>query len=271
MDIRKWKPLIFAILSFVIFIVMGQVLYNFFTDYFDISNLADVREPLILIFAGVYCIVIVIYSLCLYRFLDKGKWKEFGFKFRKKEIILTIISVVLMFIIFMLYILITKEIGITNWIWSNVSIIPVLSAAFLYLTVGINEEFYFRGYFYKTLTRYGKLPAYLISGLIFVLIHFLQKDFLITYLIELTLATFIYIYIFDLTKSIWPVVLIHGAYDFFLGLFQGVESKASIIVWLDNSSNITITDQLMSITIIMDIIIFLLFYFGYKSKKKLKQ
>ncbi|XMB66992.1 type II CAAX endopeptidase family protein [Mycoplasmatota bacterium zrk1] len=266
--LRKWYPCVRSLISVVILIITGQVLYALATKYFGTMSLVDVRNPKIILFAFIYCIGVVLFTLFLHRVVDKRNWKDFGFRFGKKELLLTIISLVVSFSVLFIVVVLTKKWGITYWRWSNVQLKYIFSAAFLYLTVGLNEEFYFRGYLFKSLTRYGRLPAYVISGLIFVLIHFLQQPFSVAYLLELLLATFLFTYIYDLTGSIWPGVLLHSAVDLFLGMFFGSVNHATLIIWVFNFGTLSINELLMIATIIGDVILILLVSYMYKNKSK---
>lgn len=267
--LKKSLPCIKTIISLVIFIFIGQIMFIYLTRHLQIHNLVDVRKPILIVFSTLYCIGVVVYTMILHRFLDKKSWKEFGFGFRKKEILVTIISIIMSGLFFFMMILLTRKWGITIWRWTHVEFKYVLNVVFIYLLVGLNEESYFRGYLYKSLTHYGKIPAYVVSGLIFVLIHFMQQTFSVFYLIELLIATFSLIYIYDVTGSIWPGVLIHGAYDIFLALFQGNRTQASLIIWIGNKGPLSIGDLLMCTAIASELIIILLFYFVYKRKWKL--
>lgn len=266
----KWIPLIFTLLSFTVLLIAGQVIYSIAINYFDESNYSDVRDITFLIFAGVYCLIVVVYSLLLFRYLSKRKLNEFGFQFNKKEVFLTLIGVFITFTFFLIYIFLLRAMESTDWIWSNISVSPLIGLVILYITVGINEEFFFRGYFYKSLTRYGKLPAYLISGFLFIFIHFTQHDFSILYLVELFSATFLYIYIFDKTNSIWSVVVLHSVLDIAISLINGNSESGSLIIWLNNYSNLSISGLVCIISIITNISIFVLFYFGYTNKKNVE-
>lgn len=269
--LKKWFPCIRTMTSLVVLIIIGQIIFTFTTRYFDIQKLVDIRKPALIVFAAFYCFGVIIYSLISHQVIDKRSWREIGFRFGKKEILATIISIIISGLAFFMMVVLTKEWGITTWRWSHVQLKYILGVAFVYLTVGINEEFYFRGYLYKSLTHYGKVPAYIVSGLIFVLIHFLQQTFSVPYLIELLVATFSLIYIYDVTGSIWPGVLIHGAYDIFLALFQGSKAQATLIIWIGFNGPLTISDLLMWTAIASDVMIILLFYFMYRQKSKLSK
>lgn len=265
--LKKFIPFTKTTLVLAVFIIFGQFLYNFLNVQFNLPGTVDVRKSIFIIFSIIYCIYVVLYSFVACKYIDKRKLDDFGFGIRKKDIFFTVISLVLTFLGFFMFAIITKKFGITKWEWTGISFIHVLSAVVVYITVGINEEIFFRGYLFKSLSYYGKIPAYIISILIFTLIHFTQQGFSIPYLIELLLSSFLLIYIFDVTGSIWPGIVIHGGYDLFINLFGGNINKASLITWKYLDKRFYLNDLFMYISIIVDIIIILILYFMYRSKQ----
>ena len=95
-----------------------------------------------------------------------------------------------------------------------------------FLLVGIEEELVFRGLVLNGLTKKETfIKASIVTSILFALIHIpgyirleLELGLIIINCLKILAVSCVYNYIFKETKSIWPIVIIHGVWDllFFL-------------------------------------------------------
>ena len=97
-----------------------------------------------------------------------------------------------------------------------------------FLLVGIEEELVFRGLILNGLSKKNSfIKASVITSILFALIHIpsyirleLELALLITNCLKIFAISMLYNYIFKETKSIWPIVIIHSAWDLLFFLFM---------------------------------------------------
>jgi membrane protease YdiL (CAAX protease family) len=113
---------------------------------------------------------------------------------------------------------------------------PVLPSVLFYLSVGIFEETFFRGYIFQTLeTRWGSGLALVVSGLLFGLTHLNNSVHGVSPLERLAGPAFICLEAglplgaaYLLTRRWWLPIGIHWAWDFFEGPIFGLHDSGSI-------------------------------------------
>lgn len=171
--------------------------------------------PAFLSIAVALQVVLALGGLALFRFVDRRPWSEFGFAFGARARWLTLGSVLLY----------AAGMAFLVWLWRAIGKVTLYSgyvqfplfvrAAVACGLAGVYEEFLFRGYIFRTLRSYSRSWAYLISILLFALVHFTRPDdpFGWMRLSGLISATFLYTLVYDLSGSIWPGVILHGVYD----------------------------------------------------------
>lgn len=145
----------------------------------------------------------------------------------------------------------------------GVSIPNLLSLIILAITVGMAEEFFFRGFIQNEIVdAYGKtrkqvIISVVISGVIFGLVHIsnIFSQDIITTLMQVLQASALGILlgsVYFITKNIWAVVFLHGFYDFSIMLAEVNSYKDCI-----NSSDISL------IILIVTFLISLVYVFIY--------
>jgi membrane protease YdiL (CAAX protease family) len=91
--------------------------------------------------------------------------------------------------------------------------VGLLAAGFMLICVApVAEEFFFRGFFYRALrTRYAVLPAALIDGLLFGVVHydFSGADALL-FIPPLALLGVLFCLVYERTGSLYPVIAMHA-------------------------------------------------------------
>jgi len=217
---KRLFPVLRALLAMALVIFVGEVIFRRILVPVIGVSLTDTPDftqwPGMLILGFLLPVVMVTVALLLYRFVDHRKWSDFGFDMGYTAKVVAFGGLVLMLISFGFFITFTQMAESIEWrITSGVSLIFVLSAAVTYIGTGIWEEFFFRGYLYKTLTDYGKPAAYIVSILLFSLIHFTEESLELSRLLNLLVTSFFLTYVYDRTRSIWPGVLLHGGWNFF--------------------------------------------------------
>ena len=189
------------LLTIAIFLI-SYVVLTLFIKVFSLSQTLDVRN-----IKYVYTMLITasITSICVwlvYKYIHKEKICEMGLKFSRNNIILSIISVIIMTLGFILFIFYTNNIlDITKW-GPSVKFIYIVNLLLIYLGVSINEEVLFRGYLHKFYKKHNIYVAYLISIPLFLAPHFLTRNLDLTYLLSLFVATLMLTMIYDLSGSI---------------------------------------------------------------------
>jgi len=231
---KRLFPALRALLAMALVVFVGEVIFRRFLVPALGVSLTDTPDftqwPEMLILGFLLPLVMVTVALGLYRFVDHRKWSEFGFKMDGKARVVAFGGLLLMIIAFGFFIAITQMNESIQWnVASEVTWTFVLSAAVTYMGTGIWEEFYFRGYLYKTLTDYGKPAAYIVSILLFSLIHFTEESLELSRLLNLLLTSFLLTYVYDRTRSIWPGVLLHGGWNLFNFLVISNQSGVALL------------------------------------------
>ena len=116
--------------------------------------------------------------------------------------------------------------SVTGIMGENLNIPNLISLIILAITIGMAEEFFFRGFIQgEIVDAYGKsrkqvIISVVVSGVIFGLVHItnaLSGQDIITTLMQVLQASSLGILlgsIYFITKNIWSVVFLHAFYDF---------------------------------------------------------
>lgn len=213
-----WVPALRAVLGFGVMILLAEMLFRGFLVPLlgvRLTDTPDVRQwPGMLVLGVLFPVVMTGLALGLCRFADRRPIREMGLHVGRAGCVMLVSGVLLMAAGFGVFIGITELSGTLRWrLSAAVSWRFLLTAAVVYLGTGLWEEFFFRGYLYRTLTAYGKPTAYLVSILLFSLIHFTEEPFLVSRILNLLLVSFFLTYVYDRTTSIWPGVVLHGSWN----------------------------------------------------------
>ena len=122
--------------------------------------------------------------------------------------------------------------SLTGILGENLNIPNLISLIILAITIGMAEEFFFRGFIQgEIVDAYGKsrkqvIISVVVSGVIFGLVHItnaLSGQDIITTLMQVLQASSLGILlgsIYFITKNIWSVVFLHAFYDFAIMLSE---------------------------------------------------
>ena len=104
------------------------------------------------------------------------------------------------------------------------------------VAVGFNEEIYFRGLALKFMSEKGLKKAILLSSLIFGILHlanaFNGKNtlYLILQMLFAFLVGFVLAEIVSITKSLWAVIIWHGAHDYIASITGDALDQMALII-----------------------------------------
>lgn len=272
MGVKRWIPLIRGIIAIVIFSFLLNLVVSYVLKNSIVPNLEDYTINSVFLFGILIDFVFAAFGLAMFRLVDKKEWRKFGFRFNRKLLLLSILCLIVMLGIILIYLLIVQKFNIGSWSKSyDVNMNHILRGiVFNGIIIGIGEEFLYRGYLYNTFKSYGNVFAYILSGVIFVFPHFLNPgvSFNVFYLMELITATFLLIYIYDCTGSIWPGVIIHSGIDLSIRWIFWSSSKTSIINFYFWNGKIDYVDAYGLLYVVINIILILVVWLFYGRKAK---
>lgn len=233
--LAKTLPALRALLALGLVLFFGEVVFRrWLGPAFGISiqNMADFTLwPQMLFFGFLFPFCMVLVALGLYLFLDRGKFKDFGFSLEGRACFVAGEGFLLMLVAFGAFVALTHLSGKAGWqISSGITWRFVLSASVTYVGTGVWEEVYFRGYFFRTLKDYGRPAAYLASMAVFVLIHFTEEAFIFSRIFNLVLVSFFLTYVFDKTGSLWPGIVLHAGWNLINFLLVANQYSVSLMV-----------------------------------------
>lgn len=219
MDKKTWKLIAIIFVSLLLFygilLVFGGniagLLYQ--TLFYGKYNTMFISEIVLLIFA----LVMLAVRKRLNILKPQGKSIIYGIK---RGIPIFVVS------------LISLMSSVTGIMGENLNIPNLISLIILAITIGMAEEFFFRGFIQgEIVDAYGKsrkqvIISVVVSGVIFGLVHItnaLSGQDIITTLMQVLQASSLGILlgsIYFITKNIWSVVFLHAFYDFAIMLSE---------------------------------------------------
>ena len=157
--------------------------------------------------------------------------------------------------------------SLTGILGENLNIPNLISLIILAITIGMAEEFFFRGFIQgEIVDAYGKsrkqvIISVVVSGVIFGLVHItnaLSGQDIITTLMQVLQASSLGILlgsIYFITKNIWSVVFLHAFYDFAIMLSEVNSYKDCI-----NSTDISMI--MLIFTLVVSLIYVVIYLVG---------
>lgn len=216
---KRWKLIRIIILAILLFygilLVFGSniagLLYQ--TLFYGKYNTMFISEIVILIFA----LIMLLLGKRLSILKPCGKSIIYGIK---RGMPIFVVSLISLFS------------SLTGILGENLNIPNLISLIILAITIGMAEEFFFRGFIQgEIVDAYGKsrkqvIISVVVSGVIFGLVHItnaLSGQDIITTLMQVLQASSLGILlgsIYFITKNIWSVVFLHAFYDFAIMLSE---------------------------------------------------
>ena len=216
---KRWKLIGIIILAILLFygilLVFGSniagLLYQ--TLFYGKYNTMFISELVILLFA----LIMLLLGKRLSILKPCGKSIIYGIK---RGMPIFVVSLISLFS------------SLTGILGENLNIPNLISLIILAITIGMAEEFFFRGFIQgEIVDAYGKsrkqvIISVVVSGVIFGLVHLtnaLSGQDIITTLMQVLQASSLGILlgsIYFITKNIWSVVFLHAFYDFAIMLSE---------------------------------------------------
>ena len=254
MDKKTWKLIAIIFVSLLLFygilLVFGSniagLLYQ--TLFYGKYNTMFISEIVLLIFA----LVMLAVRKRLNILKPQGKSIIYGIK---RGIPIFVVS------------LISLMSSVTGIMGENLNIPNLISLIILAITIGMAEEFFFRGFIQgEIVDAYGKsrkqvIISVVVSGVIFGLVHItnaLSGQDIITTLMQVLQASSLGILlgsIYFITKNIWSVVFLHAFYDFAIMLGEVNSYKDCI-----NSTDISMI--MLIFTLVVSLIYVVIYLVG---------
>lgn len=254
MDKKTWKLIAIIFVSLLLFygilLVFGGniagLLYQ--TLFYGKYNTMFISEIVLLIFA----LVMLAVRKRLNILKPQGKSIIYGIK---RGIPIFVVS------------LISLMSSVTGIMGENLNIPNLISLIILAITIGMAEEFFFRGFIQgEIVDAYGKsrkqvIISVVVSGVIFGLVHItnaLSGQDIITTLMQVLQASSLGILlgsIYFITKNIWSVVFLHAFYDFAIMLGEVNSYKDCI-----NSTDISMI--MLIFTLVVSLIYVVIYLVG---------
>jgi len=218
-----WRLLIQTLLLILFGVVAGLVIFllpasftSSPTAYLFIGELAE-------LFAFVGSIYIA------RRFLDRRSFSSLGFKMDKHAVIDILAGIIVTFLMMGSIFLVMQALGWVNFesfAWSTDSVRTVISQVllffFLFIIVGFNEEFLFRGYQLQTITSGSNLFwGLFISSIIFGGLHLGNPNATWVSAAGIFFAGLFLAYGYIRTRQLWLSIGLHIGWNFFEGVVFG--------------------------------------------------
>jgi membrane protease YdiL (CAAX protease family) len=217
-----------------LFWAMTQIRYNYLTPRFGLKY-ADYRDPRMLWFAGLTQLGAALVGMLLYLLLVGRRRRPFGLNLNRAAAFVSTAGVFLIALGYAVLIIVSRWCGAISWrLADTANPTYIWRALALGVLAGVMEEFYFRGFLFNAVLDCGRASAYVLSGAAFGLLHFLTEPFNLVRLTFLLVAAFTYTFIYDETRSIWPGVAFHAAFDF--GSFLLVSNIPGVSIYWVNGS-----------------------------------
>jgi membrane protease YdiL (CAAX protease family) len=165
-----------------------------------------------------------IFAILLFRYVDKRPLNTFGFIFSKEARKITAYCVLILIGLFILFISLAQSLLLVQFdiFYANlikpIAILLTLASVFI---ASVGEEFLFRGYIFRSLKNNSILLAYIFSTLFFALVHLYFNSSSLLYFANLLAFGILFAFVFEITESIWPSVIIHSANDFLYVILVG--------------------------------------------------
>ncbi len=199
--------------------VMSEVLNNPNGFNVNLEELTDNSPWFILLTQGVGLIGGIVMLFILWRFVNKKRISEMGFKKFSPDFITGLAIGAVSIVVIFLILFFTKNIELTNSLRSPDFSAYTLSYLLFFILVGFSEELTFRGYIMSTLADNGnsKTVVYIVSSLVFGIAHLLNPNVAILGIVNIFLVGLLFAYMYDKTKSLWMPIGYHITWNYFQG------------------------------------------------------
>ena len=185
----------------------------------DIMVLSDEYPWVFLLMQGGGTVGGLIVTLILWRYMNKKSMGELGFRGSLTDLVYGLLlgagSIAVIFIL----LLVSGNVEVVNAFSEPMFSTYTITFLIIFILVGFFEEIFFRGYVMTTMANRGnkKWLIYLVSAIIFSLVHGANPNVSIPGLINILLVGLLFAYMFDATKSLWMPIGYHITWNYFQG------------------------------------------------------
>jgi membrane protease YdiL (CAAX protease family) len=170
-------------------------------------------------------IMSIIIVWLFFRIMEKKKLSESGIpniKSGYRDLILGLLLGAISMTVIFIAMLWTGNIGIKEKLLEPVFNSSLYGGLILFILVGIEEEYIFRGFIMNVLWQTkNKLVVFIVSALIFSAAHGLNPNISGMGLLNIFLVGLLFAYMFYKTKSLWMPIGYHITWNFFQGNIYG--------------------------------------------------
>ncbi|WLV25911.1 CPBP family intramembrane metalloprotease [Aciduricibacillus chroicocephali] len=165
----------------------------------------------------------ILFTILIWCFVNKKPLHQLGIKWVGKDalfgFLLGTLSISMLFLILFATGLVELRSSLASPSFSIYTLITFL----FYILVGVSEEIFFRGYIMSTMQERGnpKWLIYLVSAIIFSLMHGLNPNISVLGIINIALVGLLFAYMFSVTKNLWLPIGYHIAWNYFQGSIFG--------------------------------------------------
>jgi uncharacterized protein len=211
-----WRLLRLLIITIPI-VIIGYQVFNLFK--LDFSYGGSIAKMIFIV--GIILITI---------FLDKEKIQDLGIEFKWISIIYFIIGIIWAYFFNIQFQIVSAAKSDSAFHFINpFTRDTILSLVYYIIFIGLSEELMFRGYIISNIKRDSNyLVALIVSSILFSLIHLGSGESIMSIFIMGTVMTLFFGLIFIMTKNIFLVVGLHGAWDAFGRLFHQIFREANM-------------------------------------------
>lgn len=185
----------------------------------NVDELMDESPWFILFTQGLGLIGGIVMLFILWRYVNKKRISEMGFKNFSADFITGLAMGALSIIIIFFILLSTKNIEMATSFGSPDFSAYTISYLLFFILVGFSEELTFRGYIMSTLADNGnsKTVVYILSSLIFGIAHIWNPNVVIFGIVNIFLVGLLFAYMYEKTKSLWMPIGYHITWNYFQG------------------------------------------------------
>lgn len=203
----------------MIYPIMKELLTNPNGFNGNVDELTNNSPWFMLFTQGLGLIGGIVMLFILWRFVNKKRISEMGFKNFSTDFITGLGMGALSIIIIFFILLATKNIEMANSFGSPDFSAYTISYLLFFILVGFSEELTFRGYIMSTLADNGnsKTVVYILSSLIFGIAHIWNPNVAIFGIVNIFLVGLLFAYMYDKTKSLWMPIGYHITWNYFQG------------------------------------------------------
>jgi len=190
-------------------------------QFFNSSNIGNVSFTVLY---GIQIVLMlgVVWFFAMFR--RKASFRDLGLRYYSitRTIWYSFLSLLAIFFVSFLYVFLMNSLFGIEAPASKIEILVEnrsISSNILFVVVAViapfSEEVFFRGFLYSAFKKsWGVNVALLLSSFLFAIIHLELYAF-----IPLMIIGWLFAYLFEKTRSLMPVIFLHGAYNLILILF----------------------------------------------------